>query len=219
MNALKVALLIGISFLIYSFDFAGKKDIYPGYVIFNNDHREEGKIQPGSLTDNEVKIKFIEKGKKKVLKPEDIKEYGFEKIEKNDLGNMVKKWYRYVKAEADYPPKPFGSNEVFMELEVEGALNLYSYYIEMRAKREDPFQHSYYIKGETGKLTLIEEKTFRRQSRKFFKDYSAMSSQIGKKQFRYDNLKRMVRDYNFWVKNQHDSNEYKVSPENYDKAK
>ena len=50
MNALKVALLIGISILIYSFDFAGKKDIYPGYVIFNNDHREEGKIQPGSLT-------------------------------------------------------------------------------------------------------------------------------------------------------------------------
>ena len=46
-----------------------------------------------------------------------------------------------------------------------------------------------------------------------------MNSQIGKKQFRYINFKRMVRDYNYWVINKHEGTEYKVSPENYDKAR
>ena len=219
MNTLKIVLLFGLSFALISSIVLEEKKTYPGYVVFENDRKIEGVVQPGTVTDNEVKIKMLIKGKKKTFKPDEVKEYGYEMIEKNDLDNLVKTWIRYERQEAIAPPKPFGSTDVFMQIEVEGTIKLYSYYVEMRAKRENPFQHSYYVKNKEGKLISIDEKNFLKQSKKVFKDYSAMASQIGKKQFRYTNFVRMVRDYNYWSVNQHDQTVYKISPENYDANK
>jgi len=216
MNTLKIAMLLIFSFMLFSSTVFEDKKSYPGYVVYNNDQKVEGIVQPGTVTDNEVKIKMLINGKKKTFKPKDIKAYAYEMIEKNDIGKMVKTWIKYERQEAIDAPKPFGSTDVFMQIEVNGALTLYSYYVEMRAKRENPFQHSYYVKNNQGKLISIDEKNFVKKSKKLFKAYSAMSTQIGKKQFRYSNFVRMVRDYNYWLLNQHDSTVYKVSPENYD---
>ncbi len=216
MNTLKIALLFSFSFILFSSNVFDEKKSYPGYIIYDNGQKLEGVVQPGTVTDNEVKIKMLVNGKKKIFKPKDIKAYAYEMKEKNDLGKWGKTWINYERQEAIESPKPFGSKEVFMQIEVKGALTLYSYYVEKRAKRENPFQHSYYLKNKSNKLISIDEKNFAKASKKLFKGYPAMFTQIGKKQFRYSNLVRMVRDYNYWMVNQHDKTVYKVSPENYD---
>lgn len=216
MNLIKIGSLFGLVLLFLSSAFHPAKDALPGYLILENGKRLEGWIEPGSVTDNEVKVKFAQKGKAKSYKPKKVKAYGYEISAKNDVGKTVSEWIHYERQEVEYPPKPFSSTTVFMRREAGGELNIYSYYIEMRAKRDNPFQHSYYIKKKDGRLKEVKEKNFKRMSLEYFRNYKAMHSRIGDKQFQYKNLIRMVRDYNFWVENGHDSMEYKVSPENYD---
>ena len=221
MNLIKTYLILGgclicLSSFIFPSDFLIEKEQMPGYIILENDEKIDGSIIPGSVTDNEVKVKFVENGKKKTYKPKKVKAYGYQIFGKNDVGKTVSEWIHYERLKVDLPPKPFGPTTVFMRKEVEGAIQLYSYYVEMRAKRENPFQHSYFIRKSGGKIKEITEKKFRRMSLELFRDYRAMHQRIGQKQFQHKNLIRMVRDYNFWVQNGHDAYEYKVSPENYD---
>jgi len=213
MNLIKNCLLLGLAMVCLSTTLPNSKDSnkeeWPGYLILDNDQKIEGKIIPGSVTDNEVKVKFIEKGKKKTYKPKKIKAYGYQISAKNDVGKTVYEWIRYVRKEVKEPPKPFGSNTVFMKQEVGGSIELFSYYVEMRAKH-------YFITEKGGKIKEITERKFRRITLELFRSYKALHSRIGQKQFKYKDLIRMVRDYNYWIENGHDTEEYVVSPENYD---
>lgn len=193
--------------------FAKKGDKVPGYIEKKNGDRIEGKIIIGSITDNEVKVSFIAKGqsKKSVYKPSQLVGYGYEMTEVDDLGIKVKTWVHFETMKVDYPPKPFGPTTVFVEREVEGELNLYCYYMEVRNNPKKPFKYIYYIKGSNGQTKKVSEDRYNREAKTIFKDYSALSSRIGQKQFQYRNLDRMIRDYNYWTVNRHDKNEYRVA--------
>ena len=203
--------LLAISFTISTF--AKKGDKVPGYVIFEDGTKLEGTVVIGSITDNEVKVVFINEGnnKKTVYRPTDLVGYGFEEIDQNDLGMEVKRWVHYERFKVDYPPKIFASTTVFMEREVEGALSIYCYYIEVRNNPKKPYRYFYYIKDQNENLKKVEREDFPAFAKSVFKDYAALTDRIGKKSFEYRNLDRMVRDYNYWVANQHDSQEYRVA--------
>jgi len=189
-----------------------KRGKVTGYILNKNGKKIEGKILPGSITGNELKITFISRsGQKKSYKPKEIQGYGYLAEVDDDLGLGDSEWVHYESATADYPPKPFASKDVFMQRESDGAISLYCYYIEVRNNPKKPFRYVYYLKDKNGKLNKIEKDDFKKVSKTLFKDYTAMSSRIGRKDFLYKNLDRMVRDYNYWVANAHDANEYRVA--------
>jgi len=193
--------------------FAKKGDKVPGYIVFEDGIKTEGTIVIGSITDNEVKVVFIKKGKSKktVYRPNELISYGYEEVEKNEFGQDVKKWVHYDRFTVDYPPKIFASTTVFMEREVEGAITIYCYYIEVRDDPKKPYRYFYYLKDQNDDFRKIERESFPAVSKTVFKDYPALTDRIGKKSFEYRNLDRMVRDFNYWVVNKHNSGEYRVA--------
>jgi hypothetical protein len=98
-----------------------------------------------------------------------------------------------------------------MEREVEGAISIYCYYIEVRNNPKKPYRYIYYLKDQNNIIQKVEQKNFPTISKSVFKGYIALTDRIGEKSFEYRNLDRMVRDYNYWVANQHNSNEYRVA--------
>jgi hypothetical protein len=192
---------------------AKKGDKVPGYIVFESGERAEGTVIIGSITDNEVKVVFIEKGKSKKVsyRPTDLISYGYEETEKDELGIEVKRWIHYDRFKVDYPPKIFASNTVFMEREVEGLVSVYCYYIEVRNDPKKPFRYFYYLKDQNDEITKVERENFPSVAKSVFKDYTALTERVGKKSFEYRNMDRMVRDYNYWTANKHDASEYRVA--------
>lgn len=213
MRLTKAPLILFLTFFMSFQALAEKGDKVPGYILTSEGEKIEGDVIIGSITDNEVKVQFIREGsdKKKTYKAKQLQGYGYESVEEDDLGLEYKRWVHYEKQKVDYPPKPFASTTVFMQKEESGSLTLYCYYVEVRNNRKQPYRYHYYIKDDGGKLVKVEKKEFRKVAGKLFKDYKAMYSKIGKKDFQYKNLDRMVRDYNFWTTNQHNSDEYRVA--------
>ncbi len=185
-----------------------------GYILLKNGSRVEGTCKVGStITDREVKITFQRKGtsKKRVYKPKELLGYGYQSTEVDDWGSEDSRWIHYETIKVDYPTKPFGSTTVFVEREVEGTINLYCHYIEVRNNPKNPYRYVYYMKTEAGVYKKLEEDSFKSAAKKTFKDYPALAARIGKKDFLYRNLDRMVRDFNYWSVNKHDKNEYRVA--------
>ncbi len=193
--------------------FAKKGDKVPGYVILNNGQKITGKVIIGSITDNEVKVKFIHPGKSKktVYRPKEVKGYGYQEVEIDEIGDKVTRWVNFSRHKVDYPPKPFASTLVFMEKEEMGAMTLYCYYVEVRNDVKNPYKYYYYLQVDGGKVQKVTRESFKSISKTLFKKYPALANRIGQKDFVYRNLDRMVRDFNYWVVNQHDGNEYRVA--------
>lgn len=207
---LSLALFLSVTLAFMISDEA--KPSYPGYLIWNDGIKETVKIQPGSITDNEVKIKYLVNGKVITIKPENLKAYGYSKKTASEAGED----FHYDRLEMAYPAKPFGSNTSMVLREVSGPVSLYSYFVEVRTDRKNPVQHRPHVLNEKGKLLELNEENFKKKARLIFGKYTALRSKVGNKKFQLKNLRRMVRDYNYWVAEQHDPTTYKVSPENYD---
>jgi len=216
MNMMKqprvMTLLLFLTFFYFSLDAQNNKSL-EGYILLKDGSRAEGKVKIGSITDREVKVSFQRKGtsKKRVYKPKELLGYGFESQDTDDLGLEDSRWIHFETIKVDYPTKPFGSTTVFVEREVEGTINLYCHYIEVRNNPKKPYRYVYYMKVEAGVYKKLEEDSFKNTAKKTFKDYPALAARIGKKDFLYRNLDRMVRDFNYWSVNQHDKNEYRVA--------
>jgi hypothetical protein len=207
------ALLTLFSLFLALNAFAKKGDKVPGYIVFEDGTKTQGIVVIGSITDNEVKVAFIENGKSKktVYRPADLISYGFQEIEKDEFGQDIKRWVHYDRFEVDYPPKIFASTTVFMEREVKGTVSVYCYYIEVRNDPKKPYRYFYYLKDQNDNIQKVERESFPDLAKSVFKNYTALTDRIGKKSFEYRNLDRMVRDYNYWVVNQHNSKEYRVA--------
>ncbi|MFT5168157.1 MAG: hypothetical protein ACI8P3_003397 [Saprospiraceae bacterium] len=206
-------LTTGICLLVCLNLHAKKGDKVPGYVTLNDGVKMEGKIIIGSITDNETKVVFYneDNNKKTTYKPKDLEGYGFEEKEIDEIGKTVKRWIHFDRQKVDYPPKMFASTTVFMEREERGIVTLYTYYIEIRDNPKQPYKYYYYILTEDDELEKVEKEDYVNTAKKIFKQYSALNSRIGKKDFEYRNLDRMVRDYNYWTVQQHDPDTYKVA--------
>lgn len=64
-------------------------------------------------------------------------------------------------------------------------------------------------------LCQIELDNFEEASKVLFEGYTSMVNSIGKKQFRFKSMIRLVEDFNYWNENQHDPNIYKMNPKIY----
>ncbi len=188
-----------------------KKEKTDGYIILTSGERLEGEVEPGSVTDNEIKVIFYSDNKRKTYKPTELIGYGYLDQDQDDFGFEEGRWIHFESHKVDYPPKPFGPTTVFMHKEEEGALTLFCYYVEVRTDVKNPYKYDYFIKDDKNQLKKLDKESYRSVVKSLFKDYSALSTRIGQKDFQYRNLDRMIRDYNYWSVNQHDSDEYRVA--------
>lgn len=192
-------------------------DKVPGYIIDNAGKKIEGNIIVADWADSQIKVKFYKKGtsSKVVYKPNQIKGYAYEQTLVDCTRKKIKQWVEYDTRKADRPSRAFGPTTVFMHKEVtSGHYKLYCYYIEVRNDVKNPYTYSFFIEDDKGNFSKVDEENFSSQAKKLFKEYKALISNIGEKDFKLKNMDRMVEDYNFWLVNQHDTNEYKVAMKN-----
>ncbi len=183
-----------------------------GYVVLDNGKKIDGFIIIGSLLDNEIQVQFVpEKSSiKKLYEPKDLKSYAYITTEIDDSGDKVETWIEYKRQRVEKPPKPLGSTLVFMQLVEKGKINLFTYFSES-SNAQQLYTYSYYIEQEDGLFQEIRDDSFERTARMLFKDYTALVSKIGKDDFLFRNVDQIVRDFNFWMVNHHDRNEYKMA--------
>ena len=197
----------------YCLSAASVGDKVPGYVVLDNGKKIEGKIVIGSLIDNEMAVCFIRQGAnaKKIYEPRDVKSYAFQIEQMDDMGLRTTTWVEYRRHRVDKPPKPFASTLVFLQLVETGQVNLYSYFLSANDTQSKAYNFRYYIESEQGRLQEVDNQSFERTAKLMFKNYTALTSRIGQQDFHYRDLDRIVRDYNYWMVNRHDSNEYRVA--------
>ncbi|MFK8101679.1 MAG: hypothetical protein AB8G15_04115 [Saprospiraceae bacterium] len=204
---------------VSAISFLSVNTLRPGYIILKDGTKQTGLVEVGSLTDQEIKLKFSKNGKETVYKPNKLRGYGFEALETSSDATVVAKkvWKHYesLSLKLDFPPKAFAPKGVFMWRTVEGHYTLYTYYYEQPAKTEQPMGNCFYLKNAKGKLMKITRTNFKKKIRRYTRLYSAMYQKIGKAKFRFENLPRLIRDYNYWIINQHDPTTYKMSPANF----
>jgi hypothetical protein len=194
-----------------------KGDKVLGYVIDNSGKKIEGNIIISDWADSQISVKFFKKGssKKVTYKPNQLEGYAYQQTVVDCTGKKEKNWIEYDTRKADRPSRMFGPTTVFMNKEVsKGHYRLYCYYIEVRNDVKNPYTYSFFIENNDGDFVKVDEENFDAQAKKLFKGYNAMTSKVGKKGFSLKNLDRMVEDYNYWVVNQHDTNEYRVAMKN-----
>ena len=139
MRQMRIALLLILP-IFFSFYFpTDKGDVFPGYVVLESGQRLEGLVILGTFIESELKVKFIDRGKKKTFTPQQLKAYGYEKTELDDLGNSLQRWVHYERMEALEPPRIFGPTNVFVEREVEGAVDLFCFYPRSEKAARDLF--------------------------------------------------------------------------------
>ncbi len=219
MRQLRIILLLILP-VLFSFDYpALKNDVFPGYVILDSGQKLEGLVMLGTFIERELKVKFVDRGKKVSYTAEQLQGYGYEKTEMDELGKQRKIWIHYEKMEALEPPRIFAPTNVMVEREVEGEQDLFCFYIQQRANIEKPYEYYYLLRAADGELTKVTEENFIEVLKKEFGGYTAMVERLGKKQFGFKNIGRMARDYNYWVSQKHDPVSYIVSPENYDRVR
>ncbi|MEL6637940.1 MAG: hypothetical protein AAFW73_23085 [Bacteroidota bacterium] len=216
MSQLRIALLLILP-TIYSFLVPdGKGDVFPGYVMLESGQRLEGLVVLGTFIESELKVKFIDRGKKKAFTPEEISAYGYEKTVVDDLGKKRRRWVHYERMEALEPPRIFAPTRVFVEREVAGDLDLFCFYIQLRGNVERPYHYYYLLRRADDTLVKLTETDYREVLGEELRAYPALVQRLGKRQFEFADVVRMLRDYNYWRQNQHAPEEYRVSPENFD---
>ncbi len=191
-----------------------KGDKVPGYVIDNSGKKITGQIIVDDWADNQIQVKFIKKGtsKKVTYKPTQIKGYAFEETIVDCTGKKKQRLMEYDTRKADRPSRIFGPTTVFMHKEVTvGFYKLYCFYVEIRNDVKNPYEYSFFVEDVSGNFQKVDAENFKAMAKKLFKDYPALVNKIGEKDFKLKNLDRMVKDYNYWVTNKHDKNEYRVA--------
>lgn len=194
-----------------------KGDKVPGYILDNSGKKVEGQVIIGDWADNQVQVKFFKRGssKKTVYKPNQIKGFAFQETVLDCTGKKTKNWVEYDTRKADRPSRLFGPTTVFMHKEVsKGHYTLYCFYVEVRNDVKNPYTYSFFVEDAEGKFEKVDEENFSSKTKQLFKEYKALTSRLGKKDFNLKNMDRMVEDYNYWVDNKHDSNEYRVAMKN-----
>ena len=92
-------------------------------------------------------------------------------------------------------------------------MSLLCYYYEVQGNNRTYYQYVFYLKDKEGELSLISKDCLKFCAKELFDGYTALAKKIGKKGFEFSNIDRIVKDYNFWLSNKHDKNEYKVALE------
>ena len=175
--------------------------MYKGYVITLEGDTLKGKIEMLSPSLNEVKVKLVPNdGEAIIYRAKEITAYAFLvpdfDIKKKRFND---KWIFYVKKKVERPPVPFGPTEVLMQQEIKGTISFYNYYIETRSQVAD-FEHLTLIEKD-GEMLKIAKANYKKVLKTMIIDYPKLAKKIGKKGYRFKNLKQILTLYNSKKKN------------------
>ena len=148
-----------------------------------------------SPTMNQVKVKLINKeGKRINFKAKEIKAYAFEaQIWNKKEKRNIEEWVFYTKKTVERPPIPFAGNDILMQQEVRGNINLYNYYIETRTSQN--MEHIVYLEKESV-LYEINKSNYRKVLKGLMGDYPVVYHKIGTKGYTYKFLNKTIKEYN-----------------------
>lgn len=175
---------------------------YNGYIIFNDNSREEGTIEMLSPTLNEVKVKFTSKeGKKQTYKAKEVKEYGF-KVEKwnNQTRTHDTNIIVYSRQKVLRSPIAFGPTQVLLERQITGYINLYNHYIEANTNTDSPVSHVIYVQKITeNNLVNINKENYKSVLKEMTAEYPELRARIGKKGHTFSSITKTIASYNEWM--------------------
>lgn len=212
---MRIFLLLFGFHLFFSFDLLAQKDLAPAHITLTNGDELTGYISVLNDIENEVRVKFYAKpsgGRAKAYKAKQIKKYSFEATHVDEVGNEYKYWRHYKQATMHRPPRVLAQPLCLVEKVTEGFITTYKFKFDTPTDLDHPESILYIIKREGKKEKKIDRDNFKEEARKLFHDYTALVNQLGHKKFRFENMKRMVDDYNYFKENLHDPNEYKLNP-------
>lgn len=175
-------------------------DIVQGFVINLKGDTIHGKIKIQSPESSEIKVKFQErfgatKYKKKTYKSDQLLGYAYKVLENNNSAQKIVKWVTYVQKDVKESPVPFGPKKVFMLKKVSGMLNLYLYYV--KSNTEAKYRQYYFIENvKTKRIRKITEQNFEGIAESFMTKCSALVDRVGRGDFNYFNLDKIVSYYN-----------------------
>ena len=203
-----------LAFLFLPTSVFAQKELAKAYVNLIKGDRLEGYVQVVNDIENEAKIKFYpnKDSKPKTYKSKFVKSYGFEASHTDEVGNVYKYWRHYKQMTMDRPPRVLATTETLVEKLAEGEIVLYKFLYDTPSDTDSPEKTLYIIKREGKREKRINEENFKVEAKKLFADYTALVTQLGKKKFKFANMKRMVDDYNYWKENKHESTVYKMNP-------
>jgi hypothetical protein len=171
-----------------------------GFIIDNKQDTIHGLIEIEDYIVAETRVKFTERRGKdyretKKYKPKDIKGYAIKISVNNNSTQIVEKWIPYVSKTVEESPKSFASKRVFLERKEMGIYNLYSYHVQSNTDAKSNF---YFIleKGNTGQIIKVTEDNFDEISSNFLNDCKNIRSRLGRADFSYLNLDRIIYAYN-----------------------
>ena len=178
-----------------------------GFIIENDKDTIHGLIKVEGYELSEVRVKFkrkkVRKNKNKKVKynrtetykSNDLYGYSFKISENNNNAQIIEKWVHYERKRVDEAPRPFASRTVFLERKEEGTINLYLYFVRsnqgVKLKRYFILEHS--NSGYTQKVT---QQNFDKVVKDFVADCSQLINRIGRADFTYYNLDRIIYSYN-----------------------
>lgn len=178
-----------------------------GFIITSSMDTLHGLIKIEEYEFSEVRVKFkaVKKSKKKNKKrhykrkktytPKDLQGYAFKYLENNNSTQRVEKWVYYVRKEVDEAPRPFASRIVFLERKEAGSLNLYLYFVRSNTSAK---LNRYFIieKANTGETKKVTQENFETIAAEFINDCSQLKNRVGRADFTYYNLDRIIYNYN-----------------------
>jgi hypothetical protein len=171
-----------------------------GFIVDNKQDTIHGLVEIEDYELAEIRVKFKKKygreySKKKTYKTDDIVGYAVKVRVNNNSDVIQEEWIAYVKKEVMEAPRPFGGKTVFLQQREIGVLNLYVYYIRSNSS-VNTSQYFIIESANAEELIKVTEDNFDEIVKKYIVGCSQVKNRIGRADFSYLNLDRIVYFYN-----------------------
>ena len=188
--------------------FAAKKS-FSGYVVTTENDTLYGSVLIVSPTANELKVKFVDENQKKYnFKASDLESYSFEvpKYDK-ELRKHTTEWIHYVRKTVEDAPIRFGTTDILVERQVNGAIQVYNQYVEADEKIGGTLAHFFYVESQ-GKVDFskITKQNYKKIMQKATADFMELNKKIGQKGFGYKHIVKIAQIYNQHYSNRRHAN-------------
>ncbi len=171
-----------------------------GFIIDNNQDTIHGILEVEEYELSEIRVKFKKKygrefSKKKTYKPDDILGYSMKVRVNNNSDVIQEEWINYTKRKVMEAPRPFAGKTVFLQQRELGVINLYVYYIRLNSSAN--IVHYFILESANSKeLIKVTEKNFDEVVKKYLKGCSQLRNRVGRADYSYLNLDRIIYFYN-----------------------
>lgn len=169
----------------------------PGYVITNKGDTLKGEIIE---RDKKTGLRFEGDKIKLIISPTEKKSYSPGKIKMYFNGENVFESVQYKSEEF-----------AFMQVVDKGELTLYQLDLERDKKGEiEVYETQYYVKKTTEKAAIrIKENNFKKDVGALVKDNEDMLDEVNNKDLVFEDLEKVIKDYNAWALKEGNKNKKK----------